>query len=158
MHGYLRMHGAREADDLTNEVFLGVFRRIGTFSGDESDFRSWVFTIAHHKLIDERRRAGRRPPVEPLPETPPAVEGGDVELEALGELGSVWVDEALSELTDDQREVVLLRVLGDLTVEEVAEITGKRPGAVRALQHRAIGSLRRAVQRGRVSDPSGGSR
>src|SRR4051794_27906035 len=59
--GYLRMQGARDVDDLTSEVFLAVFRNIGTFSGTEANFRSWVFVIAHRRLTDERRRRFRRP-------------------------------------------------------------------------------------------------
>lgn len=156
VHGYLAMHGASEPEDLASEVFLGVFRRIGTFSGDESDFRSWVFTIAHRRLVDERRHRGRRPEDQPLEEVSHTLHGGDVEDEALGELGDVWVREALSELTDAQREVVLLRVIAGLSAEEVAEVLGKRPGAVRAQQHRAVATLRRALERGRISHPSGG--
>jgi RNA polymerase sigma factor (sigma-70 family) len=59
--GYLRWLGAREVDDLTSEVFLAVFRRVGDFEGTEANFRSWVFTVAHSRMIDERRRRGRRP-------------------------------------------------------------------------------------------------
>ncbi len=50
--GYMRIQGAADPEDLTNEVFLGVLRRIGSFEGDEEKFRSWIFTIAHSRLID----------------------------------------------------------------------------------------------------------
>lgn len=156
VYGYLRVNGAPEPEDLTSEVFLGVFRNLGSFTGDEAAFRSWVFTIAHRRLTDERRRGGRRPSLRPLPETATTIPGGDVETEALGELGGVWVEEALAQLTEEQRQVVVLRVLGDLSVDEVARIMGRRSGSVRALQHRAIGALRRALERGRISDPTGG--
>lgn len=150
--GYLRLQGLREVDDHTSEVFLGVFRNLAGFTGDEPAFRSWVFTIAYRRIIDERRRRGRRPPPEPLEGggEPP---GGDVEAEALAELGGVWVREALAELTDEQRQVVVLRVLAGFDAEEVAAVMGKRPGAVRVLQHRALERLRRAIERGRVSTP-----
>src|SRR5215831_18270393 len=62
--GYLRMQGALEPDDLASEAFLGVFRSIGSFAGDEAGFRSWVFVIAHRRLVDERRARSRRPPLE----------------------------------------------------------------------------------------------
>jgi RNA polymerase sigma factor (sigma-70 family) len=152
--GYLRLQGLREVEDATSEVFLGVFRNLGGFSGDEAAFRSWVFTIAHRRLVDVRRRQGRRPEPRPLDDTDQVV-GGDVEAEALAELGGEWVREALAELTDDQRQVVTLRIVADLSVEEVAAITGKRAGAVRVCQHRAIERLRRALARGRISDPTG---
>ncbi|MGH3442554.1 MAG: RNA polymerase sigma factor [Nitriliruptorales bacterium] len=153
--GYLRLRGAAEPDDLCSEVFLGVFRNLGSFSGGEEGFRSWVFTIAHRRLLDERRSAGRRPETEALTDPLAGLEGGDVESEALDELGHGWVAEVLDVLTSDQREVLLLRVVADLPVEEVAEIVGKRPGSVRAAQHRAIETLRRELARGRISDPRG---
>lgn len=155
--GYLRLRGAAEPDDLCSEVFLGLFRNLRSFSGDEDGFRSWVFTIAHRRLLDERRSAGRRPETETLSDPLASLEGGDVEAEALEELGAGWVGEVLDVLTPEQREVVLLRVVADLPVEVVAEIVGRRPGAVRALQHRAIETLRRELERGRISDPTGGS-
>jgi RNA polymerase sigma factor (sigma-70 family) len=61
VRGYLVAHGAVEPDDLLGEVWLQVARNIGTFAGDEAGFRSWVFMVAHHRLIDERRRRARRP-------------------------------------------------------------------------------------------------
>src|SRR5262245_57193259 len=64
--GYLRLQGSAEPEDLTSEVFLAVLRNLHGFQGDEPGFRSWVFTIAHRRLLDERRRQGRRPPHEPL--------------------------------------------------------------------------------------------
>lgn len=152
--GYLRLQGLRDVEDHTSEVFLGVFRNLVAFAGDEPAFRSWVFTIAHRRMVDERRRRGRRPDPRPLEDVDEAL-GGDVEAEALAELGGRWVREALAELTDEQRQVVTLRILADLSVEEVAGIVSKRPGAVRVLQHRAIERLRRALERGRVSDPMG---
>ena len=143
--GYLRAHGAAEPEDLTGEAFLQVVRGLDGFSGDERDFRSWVFTIVHRRLIDERRARGRRP-ADPAP--PEDVErhagaGGDVEREALGRIGDARVRAALAELPEDQRSVLLLRILGDLTVEEVARAVGKRPGAVKALQRRALQRLER---------------
>lgn len=152
--GYLRLQGLRDVEDHTSEVFLGVFRNLVAFTGDEAGFRSWVFTIAHRRSVDERRRRGRRPDPQALDAVHEPL-GGDVEAEALEELGGVWVREALAELTEEQRAVVTLRILADVSVEEVAAILGKRPGAVRVLQHRAIERLRRALERGRVSDPTG---
>lgn len=152
--GYLRLQGLREVEDHTSEVFLGVFRNLPAFTGGEAAFRSWVFTIAHRRTVDERRRRGRRPNPEPLDENS-ATFGGDVEAEALEQLGGAWVREALAELTVEQREVVTLRILTGLSVDEVATIMGKRAGAVRVLQHRAIERLRRALERGRVPHPAG---
>ena len=54
----------------------------------------------------------------------------------------------LDQLTEEQRDVLALRVIGDLTVEQVAEIVGKKPGAVKALQRRALRALRKKAERG----------
>lgn len=143
--GYLRAHGAAEPEDLTGEVFLQVVRGLGRFTGDERDFRSWVFTIVHRRLLDDRRSRSRRPsdPVAPEDLEARAGAGGDVEREALGRLGEARVRAALAQLPTDQRSVLLLRILGDMTVEEVARAVGKRTGAVKALQRRALRRLER---------------
>jgi len=152
--GYLRMQGAREVDDLTSEVFLAMFRNIGTFSGTEANFRSWVFVIAHRRLQDERRRRLRRPDATPFDES--AVGGlldsatasaSAAEDEALRAFATERVGDLCARLVSDQRDVVLLRVLGDLTVDQVAEVLGKSPGAVKQLQRRAFATLRRLVDR-----------
>src|SRR3954454_6339026 len=65
--GYLRARGAAEPEDLVGEVFLQLARNIRAFEGDESQFRSWVFTIAHHRLVDEQRARIRRP-TDPSPD------------------------------------------------------------------------------------------
>lgn len=152
--GYLRLQGLGDVEDHASEVFLGVFRNLAAFRGDEAAFRSWVFTIAYRRIVDERRRRGRRPDPQPLV-ADDDLPGGDVEAEALASLGGTWVREALAELTDEQRQVVVLRILAGLSAEEVGAVIGKRPGAVRVLQHRAVERLRRALERGRVSDPTG---
>ncbi|QSB16111.1 sigma-70 family RNA polymerase sigma factor [Natronosporangium hydrolyticum] len=141
--GYLRVQRAVEPEDLTSEVFFGVFRGLASFQGHEAQFRSWVFTIAHRRLLDERRRLARTPPQAGSVEADPPA--GDVEREALESLGEQWVVGLCSRLSADQRTVLLLRVIGDLTIEEVARITGKSPGAVKALQRRALDALRRKL-------------
>lgn len=142
--GYLRVQRALEPEDLTSEVFLGVFRGIGTFQGTEQQFRSWVFTIAHRRLQDERRRIARQPHLTEI-ETGAGLPAGDVEREALEVLGEQWVIGLCARLSADQRTVLLLRVVADLTVEEVARITGKTVGAVKALQRRALEALRKKL-------------
>src|SRR3712207_3623572 len=133
--GYLRLHGAQDPDDLASETFLAVFRGLGGFRGDEDGLRSWVFTIAHRRLVDDRRRRSRRPQVaddagDLLPEAP----GGDVEDDVLTRLGAEAVHRLCGGLPADQRSVLLLRVLADLTVEQVAAVMGRSVGSVKALQ------------------------
>jgi RNA polymerase sigma factor (sigma-70 family) len=145
--GYLRLQGAAEPDDLTSETFLGVFGRLASFSGTEQKFRSWVFTIAHRRLIDERRHAVRRPWIPTADSEMLDRLGGDVEQDAFAVLGTTRVHELCAGLSDDQREVIILRIVGDLTVEQVAAIVDKSVGAVKALQRRALDALRRKLVR-----------
>ncbi len=144
--GYLRAHGAAEPEDLTGEVFLQVVRGLPRFEGDERAFRGWVYTIAHRRLVDELRRRGRRPvstaPDEVLEAA--AGSGGDVHEDATARLDEAAVRAAIDELPDGQRSVLLLRILGDLTIEEIARAVGKRPGAVKALQRRALKRVQKA--------------
>jgi RNA polymerase sigma-70 factor (ECF subfamily) len=144
--GYLRAQGAPEPEDLTSEVFLRVFDRLPQFSGDEPNFRSWLFTIAHRIIIDDARRRQRRPRTTTLGVDVESHATGDVEHEAFAHFGAEWADELLESLPPDQRAVIALRVTADLSLEQVAEIVGKRVGAVKSLQHRALESLRRRCE------------
>lgn len=152
--GYLRGRGASDPDDLTAETFVAVVRNVGRFRGDETQFRSWVLTIAHRRLVDERRRRGRRPEdAADLANVGPSPFSESTSLP--DEPGAALVSrervaELLDVLTDDQRAVVLLRVVADLPVAEVAQILRKRRGAVKTLHRRALARLARHL------DPAAG--
>ena len=150
--GYLRARAGDDAEDLASETWLAVARGLSGFTGDETAFRSWVFTIAHRRLVDLWRRRGRRltEPVEPADLTGLAGEG-DAEADAVDSLSTAEALRAIARLPALQAEVVLLRVLADLPVEEVAAIVGRRPGTVRVIQHRALARLARQAQ-GRGGD------
>ena len=144
--GYLRLHGAVEPDDLASETFLGVFTGLAGFSGDEEALRSWVFTIAHRRLIDDWRKRSRRPQVTDDDGDLTALPGGDAEDDALIRVGTEDVHRMCAGLPDDQRSVLLLRVLADLTVEQVAGVMGRSVGSVKALQRRGLRSLREQLE------------
>lgn len=150
---YVRLRGAAEPDDVTSEVFLNVFRDLHRFSGDEDDFRAWVFTIAHRRVLDTWRKRYRRPVTEPLP-TGWDLPGGDAEEDALAALGDREVEAVLARLTPEQRDVVLLHVVADLPLAEVAAVMGRSVGAVKSLQHRALSALRRSLSDEAVTDTS----
>lgn len=140
--GYLRVQGAAEVDDLTSDVFVGVLRGIGDFHGTEDQFRAWVFVIAHRRLQDERRRLGRRESTVELEDGDgPAVR--DAEDEALRQMAVARVEAVCARLAPDQRDVVLLRMVGDLSPAQVAVVLGKSEGAVRALQRRGFDAVRK---------------
>jgi RNA polymerase sigma-70 factor (ECF subfamily) len=138
--GYFRVQGALEPDDLTSEVFVGVFGGVGRFSGGEGEFRSWVFTIAYHRLTDERRRLARQPRMELMSDD--RGDGGDVEDDVVRRLATERVRAWCARLSPDQRDVLLLRLVGGLTIEQVAAAVGKSRGAVKALQRRGLVALR----------------
>jgi RNA polymerase sigma-70 factor, ECF subfamily len=155
--GYLRSRAGDEAEDLAAETWLAVARGLRAFSGDEAAFRSWVFTIAHRRLVDHHRAKARRLRTHTL--TPGDGSGGTAEDgpspepaspdDPAGETVAAMTSDAavrriVSLLPADQAEIVLLRVVAGLPVDDVAQITGRRPGTVRVLQHRA---LRRLAER-----------
>jgi RNA polymerase sigma-70 factor, ECF subfamily len=143
---YLRSRGVRDADDVTSEVFLAAFRGIERFDGDGRAFRSWLFSIAHHKGVDAVRRgaSAREVPVETVSDgrTTASAEDG-----ALESLERSEVSRLLGTLTTDQRDVLLLRIVGDLSLAETATAIGKPVGAVKQLQHRALARLRKEMSR-----------
>jgi RNA polymerase sigma factor (sigma-70 family) len=143
---YLRAQRAPDPEDLAGEVFLEVVRDLHRFEGNRGQFRSWVFSIAHLRLLDTRRRAARRP-VDPTPLEALVDKGavGDSEQEALTRIGTGAAVMLLDLLLPDQRDVLLLRIVCDLSVEQVAGVLDKRPGTVRVLQHRGLAKLRREM-------------
>jgi len=149
---YHRSRGTRDAEDLVGDTFVRVVRALGGFEGNEEQFRAWVFAISHRRAIDIARASARRP------ERPASVEElvgrgetGNAEDDALRSLGEERAREMLECLTPDQRDVLLLRILADLTVEQVAVVLGKTPGAVKALQARGLEQIRRQISRGAVT-------
>lgn len=141
--GFLRARRLPDAEDVLGDVFLDVARRIDGFEGDHRGFRAWVFTIARARRVDEiRRRARRREELLDTDKHTAIPAPTDVEGQALA---SVELDEmldVLEVLTDDQAEILILRILGGWTSREIAEITDRTVGSVEQLQHRAAKSLR----------------
>jgi RNA polymerase sigma factor (sigma-70 family) len=145
--GLLRAQGIDDPDDLTSEVFVGVLRNLAWFDGDARSFRSWVFTIAYRRLADERRRRGRQPPAIPLADRPEPVAPDDVYTDVERLLATERVRALCDRLASAQRDVLLLRVFGDLTVDQVAAVIGRSRGAVKALQRRGYVTIARLLER-----------
>lgn len=141
---YLRAHGAGEPEDVLGETFVQVVKRLPDFHGGEDEFRAWVFAIARSRLIDMWRAQARRP-AEHMPEEiltcRPAAD--DTEQETLRSLAYDRVTASLARLTDAQRDVVFLRIIAGLSIEQVAQIVDKPTGAVKSLQARGLSALRR---------------
>lgn len=150
VRGYLRSRGADEPEDLTSEVFLALFPRLGSVTGGAAGLRTLVFSVAHARLVDDlRRRSRREPTVEYDPHTDQRSTPSS-EDEALALLATDQVRELLGVLPDDQRDVLLMRVVSDLSVEQVAQAMNRSPGAVKQLQRRGLLALRAHAEEGRV--------
>lgn len=135
--GYLRAQGVTDPEDVLMDVFVTVVRDLERVTGDAQAVRRWVFSIAHHRVVDQRRWNARRTRLDPveLDRLVGTVEGA----ERFGADPALVA--ALARLTADQRAVLGLRLVADLPVHDVAEILGKRPDAVTALQRRATARL-----------------
>ncbi len=149
----LKVNNQADAEDLTSGVFLNAWRSIDRFSPKhDTSFVAWLFRLAHNALIDSYRRgydvvsldtsqASRLNESSALPE-----DNLDWRLTIM------TLQQALSALTSEQREVVLLRFIGGLSAREVGDIMGKQEGTVRGMQFRALEALRRALRLAREGD------
>jgi RNA polymerase sigma-70 factor, ECF subfamily len=141
--GYLRGRAVEDPDGAANEVFLRVFTRITDFDGDAAKFRSWVFTIARNLAIDEQRARARRATIVAIDEYVAQLAGHPDPDDVIARDS---VDAMLARLSRDQRDVILLRFVADLSIEETAAVVAKRVTAVKALQRRALDALRKDVE------------
>lgn len=131
------------AEDLTGEVFVRLVERIDRFTYRDHPLLAWLYTIARNLIIDYYRRAGRHPsPPEWL--VPLA---SDLEETVEHRLSQRRLAAAIAHLTQDQRQVIILKFVEGLDNETVARTLGKSVGAVKTLQHRALAALRRILER-----------
>jgi RNA polymerase sigma-70 factor, ECF subfamily len=142
------------AEDLTGTVFTAAVEAMPGFRGDAGQLGGWLFRIARHDLYDYRRRVARVRTEnldDVLDEAAPVEDAPDPQDLAIERLDRSRVMAALSQLSIDQREVLLLRLAAGLTAPEVAASLGKTTGAVKSLQHRGLASLARVLELG--TDP-----
>jgi RNA polymerase sigma-70 factor (ECF subfamily) len=133
-----------DAEDLLGEVFLSAMRDLGQFEGDLSGFRAWLYRIASNRAVDLARRNARRPE-DPLAVAVERPGDADPVSDALGRVDRERLWRAVMALPEAQRRVVAMRLAGGLSSPEIAEALGKPLGAVKALQHRALANLTKAL-------------
>jgi len=141
---YARLGRAEDAEDLAIDTMTRSLTRLDQFQDQGVAFSSWVYKIAHNATIDHYRRHGKVTLVSLEQATLP--QSADPSELAMEQLSNEDLRVALRALTDEQQQVLILRFFQDLTAAQVAGIMGKSVGAVQALQHRALGSLERALQ------------
>lgn len=155
----VRIGDIHEAEDLGSEVFVRALRGVEHYKETGAPMEAWLFKIAHNLCVDYLRSRGRRPvsvlldedalPVGTIPPSP--LGNPDEELERQEEVRQL--QQAMEQLTDAQRQVLALRFGGDMTSEQVAEVMGKRPGAVREMQSAGIQKLRQILGRLQAEAP-----
>lgn len=142
---YIRIGNKTEAEDLTQQVFLKALKSISSYRWHGVPFSAWLYRIAHNQIVDYFRKNKKRISV-PLDES---LESHEDDPQSMTErkLDVEQLLVATKHLTGAQREVINLRFTSELPVAEVAKIMGRSEGAVKALQHSAIVSLRKALSR-----------
>lgn len=134
-----------EAEDMTQQVFLKAHQSISSFKWKGTPFSAWLYRIAHNLIVDYIRKSKKRP--DTLPDESLITDDPGKSPERLVEtrMDIEQVMEAARHLTEAQREVISLRFTGEMPIVQVAKIMGKSQGAIKALQHSAIVSLRKIL-------------
>jgi RNA polymerase sigma-70 factor, ECF subfamily len=138
---YLRARRTPTPDDVASQVWIDVAASLHRFEGDDDDFRRWLFTIAHRRSVDEIRRVVRRDALSVR--AADVVAGADVEYDRVGALDRAIA--LVATLPDDMAEAVMLRVVNELPVADVAAVMETTDGNVRVLVHRGLSRLRRKI-------------
>jgi RNA polymerase sigma-70 factor (ECF subfamily) len=138
--GYLRARGVDDPEAVTQDVFMAFYPMVADLTGGLQGAKSLLFSIAHARLVDHYRRVERRPRLSPYDpqddhRTTPSAEEQAVDLDG----GASALLEGLSR---EHQEVLALRVVADLSIEQVAGIMGKSAGAIKQLQRRALQNLK----------------
>ena len=129
-----------DAEDATERTFLAALGAIDGFRDDGASFRAWLFRIAHNELANSLRQRLRRRTTaledgpEPIDDADPARLVGAAEEAGL-------LRAAVARLSNDRRQVVVLRFVDGLSAREIGVVLGRSEGAVRVLQHRALRDL-----------------
>ena len=148
IYSYLHMSvgNRHDAEDLTTQTFLKMLESIGRFRWQSAPFSAWLFRIAHNLAMDHFRARRRWQPEEEVPE-PPGSEEPSAELEAMQSIGRQSMMELIEQLSPEQQQVLTLKFVFNFPNADVATILGKTEGAVKSLQHRALGSLQKQIAR-----------
>ena len=138
---YYKVGNGQLAEDLTQHIFMKAWEAIHRYQWRELPFQHWLLRLARNAVIDHYRST--KPPSASLLD--PMGEGTDPEIEiAHGEMVQT-LQEAVRQLPEEQREVIVLRFIEQMPHAEVARHLGKSAATVRVIQHRALQALRRLL-------------
>ena len=131
---------------IVSEVWMHVAKDLKKFKGDYSGFTAWVYSIARNRIVDASRKRDRTiRPQEELDEAFWIPSSQDVEMDFEADESVKKIIAEINKLPKAQAEVLMLRVVSDLSVEEVAKIVKKNANSVRVLAHRGMVSLKEAL-------------
>ncbi len=146
IEGYLKSRGSEDPEGLTQDVFVALLPQLRNLRGGTRGLRTLAFSIAHARLVDELRQRTRRRGDATFEPERDLRSASSAEDRALSQLAADEAVELIGCLSEDQRTVVTLRVIGQLSLEETADVIGKSVGAVKQLQRRGLLALREHVQ------------
>jgi len=141
---HLTVGNRHDAEDLTTQTFLRMLESIGKFRFQSAPFSAWLFRIAHNLSMDHFRANRRWQPEEEVPE-PRDAEERSAEDEAFQSIGRQSMLDLIESLSHEQQQVLTLKFVFNFSNGEAATILGKSEGAVKSLQHRALGSLQKQI-------------
>lgn len=146
---YYRTNDIQLAEDLTADVFVQALEALPRYQDQGKPFIAWLYRIAQARVVDQYRKAARRPVDSELNNRLPAIQS-DADQAVLRRQTARVLREAISHLTPEQQSTVILRFIEGYSIEDTAQITGKPAGAVKSLQHRALRALARRLERSGV--------
>lgn len=149
--GFLRTYAVDDPEALTQDVFVKLLPQLPKITGGAEGVRRLAFTIARARAIDALRARSRGGGALPYDAVTDPRSVASAEEDAQSALATARVRAVLDVLPQDQRDVLALRVIADLSVEQVAEVMGRSAGAVKQLQRRGLLAIRRALQERRVT-------
>ncbi len=141
---HLTVGNRHDAEDLTTQTFLRMLESIGRFRFQAAPFSAWLFRIAHNLSMDHFRANRRWQPEEAVPEPHDSAERS-AEDEAFQSIGRKSMLELIDTLSQEQQQVLTLKFVFNFSNGEAATILDKSEGAVKSLQHRALGSLQKQI-------------
>ena len=145
---FLRVSKKSDAEDITQKVFIKAWQSIDRYEIRKNvPFSSWLYRIAKNTVIDYYRTEKNHSAIEDIPEHEISEEAKDHEKAADDTLKFNQIKEALSELTDNQQDIIIMKFVEELENKEIAEILDKTEVAIRVTQHRALKKLRKIIKK-----------
>lgn len=143
---YLRVRSKEDAEDITHQVFLSVWRKVPDYKFKGHPFSSWLYRIANNAVIDYYRTSRQHQDIDTVPDSSVS-ENPELDRKLDLNWDMVVVKQAIAKLELDQQNVIILKFVNDFSNKEIADVLGKTEGAIRVIQHRAIKRIKNYVER-----------